>query len=174
MVAVGASGALAGSPKGPQTTTCTGDMVTAPSTPNVAVPAGQTCRMLFWGEITGNVSVAGTLDTYGWVTIDGNVDVNGGALTESNWPLDIKGNLSISNSAGQNGLNGFFGPYSTKQWGGPDRSEVHGNFSYTYNSAPLYVGYAGLKVDGNFDYSNNAKPPVIDQSVFEVGGNSNI
>ncbi len=66
------------------------------------------------------------------MTFERNVNVNGGTFNQVNYPVVIKGNLAITGSAGVNGYNGFFAPYT---YGDFLQSEVYGNFSYTGNSA---------------------------------------
>ena len=136
---------------------------------NLVVPAGETCT-LSNVTVTGNVSVQGTLYTWHHVTIDRNVNVNGGVFNQVNYPVIIRGNLSITGSAGENGYNGFFAPYA---YGDINQSQVYGNFSYTGNSAALYVGYPGLQVHGNFSHSLNTSAPYIEPALT-VDGNSNI
>jgi hypothetical protein len=67
-----------------------------------------------WGEVTGNVTVQGILKSFG-ATFDKNVTVDGGAFKALNYGTTIKGNLTISNSAGDpnpndTNANGFFAP----------------------------------------------------------------
>ena len=52
-------------------------------------------------------------------------------------------------------------------------SEVWGNFSYTSNSAPLYVGGSGLLVKRNFSYSLSGANQ-IQAGALTVTGSSNI
>jgi hypothetical protein len=155
----------------PGSTTCTGDMVTPPSG-SVVVPAGATCRMLFWGEVPGTVQVAGTLNTFGKITFDKNVTVNGGAFSASNWGVTLNSNLIINNPAPYS-YNGFWGNYSP--------NEVKGNVIYTITSdmayppygAPLLYFGGGATVDGNFNYST-AGVGHLDQVGLTVLGQSNI
>ena len=62
---------------------------------------------------------------------------SGGAFYAYNYPSIIKGNMAITGSAGTvyHGANAFNTAYG--------QSEVWGNFSYTGNSAPLYIGGSG-------------------------------
>ena len=96
----------------------------------------------------------------------GNVNVTGG-LYEYNYPTIIKGNLTITGSAGDSyyGVNAFNTAYG--------QSQVWGNFSYTGNSAPLYIGGTGLLVKGNFSHSLSGANQ-IQPGALTVSGNSNI
>ncbi len=132
--AVVASSALAGPTP---TTICTSELPSGTIAGNLVVPAGATCTLSF-AKVTGNVSVQGKLYTWHHVTFERNVNVNGGVFNQVNYPVVIKGNLAITGSAGVNGYNGFFAPYT---YGDITQSQVYGNFSYTGNSAGLYVGY---------------------------------
>ncbi len=164
--AVVASSAFAG----PGATTCTSELPSGTVVGNLVVPAGATCT-LSYAKVTGNVSVEGKLYTWHHVTFERNVSVNGGVFTQVNYPVVIKGNLSITGSAGENGYNGFFAPYA---YGDITQSQVYGNFSYTGNSAGLYVGYSGLKVHGNFNHSGNTGASYLEDGKLTVGGKSNI
>ena len=97
--------------------------------------------------------------------------VTGGTFDRGSSTVVIKGNLEIAGSAGVNGYNGFFAPYT---YGDITQSQVYGNFSYTGNSAGLYVGYAGLHVHGNFNDSLNTGASYLDAEKLVVDGNSNI
>jgi hypothetical protein len=163
--AIVASSALAGPT--PTTECKTGIELSGQITGNLVVPAGADCSLSF-ATITGNVSVQGDLYTTG-STIVGNVNVNsGGALYEFNYPTIMQGNLSITGSAGDGyyGANGFNTAYG--------QSEVWGNFSYTGNSAPLYIGGSGLLVKRNFSHTLNTSAHQIQPDALDVLGNSNI
>jgi hypothetical protein len=119
---------------------------------NLDVPAGQTCRLM-WAEVTGNVSVEGTL-VAAYVTFDRNVGVNGGSLSLFNGGSHIKGNLSVTGSSGY--WDG--GPYtSLGDYNDAGASQVDGNFSFIGNSGRLYVG-GPLDVSRNFTYASNTGP----------------
>ena len=158
--------AMAANPGG-GTTTCRGDL-TATVENNLVVPAGATCGL--WGgqEIKGNVSVEAGAKLYSYqrTTFDGNVTVNGGNFQVLNRPVTIKKNLTITNS--NSDVNGFW----NSQDG--DSSKVLGNFNYTGNTAPLYVGYDGLDVTGNYTYANNVPSPDGWITHLTVHGSSNI
>jgi len=133
---------------------------------NLVVPAGATCY-LFYATVQGNTSVAGTLLADA-TTFNKNVSVNGGVLMNINRAFTVKGNLSITNSAG---VNGTWEQYNDA------KSVVQGNFSYTYNSGQLFIGYLGLDVKGNFTFAYNAPsatdwPYTLDG--LTVAGNSTI
>ena len=149
--------AVAAPPAGAEatgTTTCTSSSNLAGKTisTNVNVPAGATCD-LSWSDVQGNVSVQGTLKTYGITTFEKNVSVTGGSFAAANWGVTINGNLSFVNPAAYS-YNGFWGNYSA--------NEVKGNLSYTIDSSTAYPCYqspllyfgGGAKVDGNFNYSD--------------------
>jgi hypothetical protein len=133
-------------------TTCTSKMQGVTIWTNVNVPAGATCD-LSWSDVKGNVSVQGTLVTYGTTTFEKNVSVTGGSFAAANWGVTINGNLSFVNPAVYS-YNGFWGNYSA--------NEVKGNLSYTIDSSTVYPCYqspllyfgGGTKVDGNFNYSD--------------------
>jgi hypothetical protein len=138
-------------------------------TANLDVPAGASCQMGPGSEVTGNVTVEGTLHVYG-AHFDKNVTVNGGSFVAGNQGARIEGNLSITNSNGEQ--NGF---WSEEAWWdtGQTGSYVRGNFIYTGNSAPLWVGYGTTQVGKNFNYSSNTHAPDQIWSL-RVAGNSNI
>ena len=160
------STAMAGNPGG-GTTKCEG-VLTAEVDNNLVVPAGKTCSL--WGaqEIKGNVTVEpeATLESYQQTTFDGNVTVNGGTFKVLNRPVTIKKNLTITNST--NDVNGFWNVYD----GVP--STIGGNFNYTNNAAPLYVGGLGVEVTGSYTYANNVPGPDGWTSALHVLGSSNI
>src|SRR5262249_3521012 len=123
-------------------------------TSNVTVPASAPCD-LSWADVQGNVTVNGSLVTFGITHFAKNVSVQpGGSFAAANWGVTIDGNLSFLNP-GTYSYNGFWGDYST--------NEVKGNLSYTitsdtaypqYQSPLLYFG-GGVKVDGKFNYSDH-------------------
>jgi hypothetical protein len=120
------------------TTTCNSDWVNIPHpvtmvNGNLDVPAGATCK--FSGEVTGNVTVEGTLAAFG-AKFDKNVIVNGGRFGSANWGSTILGNLNISGSQGNPGagdLNGFWSEYSD--------SHIYGNVNY---SGKVDLGRVGI------------------------------
>ena len=124
---------------------------------NLVVPAGASCY-LFYATVKGNTSVAGTLYADA-TTFNKNVSVNGGTLMNINRAFTVKGNLSITNSSG---INGTWEQYNDV------RSVVEGNFSYTYNSGPLFISYLGLEVKGNFTFAYNA--PSATDWPYTLGG----
>ena len=143
----------------PPPTSCTDNSYASKTTTkNFDVPAGATCD-LSWATINGNVTVEGSLVTYGTTTFNGNVTVNpGGTFAASNWGVKINGNLLITNPEGANGF-----------WGnqGGTSSEVTGNLTYTltrdyplYQQPYIYFG-GGTKIDGNFTYNTGGRigPP---------------
>jgi hypothetical protein len=143
---------------------------------NVTVPAGATCD-LSWSDIKGNVSIAGTLTTYGMTTFEKNVSVVGGSFGAANWGVTIDGNLSFLNPATYS-YNGFWGNQ------GGSTNLVKGNLSYTitsdtvypmYQSPLLYFG-GGTTVDGNFSYSDQGTgfPGHLDQGGLNVLGQTSI
>jgi hypothetical protein len=121
---------------------------------NVTVPAGAKCD-LSWADVKGNVSVQGTLTSYGATKFEKNVSVVGGQFGTANWAIEIDGNLSFLDPAAGS-YNGFWGNY-----GGINL--VKGNMSYTIDSAtaypcyssPLLYGGGGVQVNGNFSYTDN-------------------
>jgi hypothetical protein len=155
-------------------TQCTGNMPGQTISTNVTVPAGSHCD-LSWSDVKGNVSVAGSLTTYGITHFEKNVSVEGGSFAAANWGDTIDGNLSFVNPAA-NGQNGFCGDYSA--------NEVKGNMSYTITSAEVYPQYqspilyfgGGAKVDGNFSYSDQGTgfPGHLDKGGLTVLGHSSI
>ena len=159
------SAAMAANPGG-GSTKCQG--VLTATVENLVVPAGATCSL--WGAqtIKGNVTVeaGATLESYQRTTFDGNVTVNGGNFKVLNRPVTIKKNLTITNSTSD--VNGFW----NSQDG--DSSKVLGSFSYTGNTAPLYVGYDGLDVAGSYTYANNVPGPDGWITNMTVHGSSNI
>jgi hypothetical protein len=158
------------------TTTCSTDWVNIPHpvtmvNGNLDVPAGTTCK--FAGEVTGNVTVEGTLAAFG-AQFDKNLIVNGGRFGSANWGSTILGNLNITGSQGNPGagdLNGFWSEYSD--------SHIDGNVNYSGNAIPLYFqgGYAAdghqykTMVEGNFNYSGSPAPV---GGPLEVHGQQNI
>ena len=124
---------------------------------NVTVPAGARCD-LSWADVQGNVSVNGSLVTYGITHFAKNVAVNpGGSFAAANWGVTIDGNLSITDPAANSG-NGFWGDYSGNM--------VKGNLSYTitptaaaaypeYQWPYLYFG-GPTAVNGSVTYSVGA------------------
>ena len=142
--------------------------LSGPITGNLVVPAGVTC-FLTDATVSGHVSVLGELAPSG-VTIVGNVNVNsGGAFYAYGSPSIIQGNMSITGSAGTvyHGANAF---------NTAGQSEVWGNFSYTGNSAPLFIGGSthALLVKKNFNHSLNTGPNWIQDGALTVNGNSTI
>ncbi len=79
--------------------------------------------------------------------------------------LTIKGNLAITGSAGT-------AYYGVNAFNGYPGSVVNGNFSYTGNSAPLYI--SNLTVKGNFNHSGNTSANQIQPGALTVLGNSTI
>jgi hypothetical protein len=100
------------------------------------VPAGQTCK--FMGEVTGPVTVEGTLYAFG-STFDSNVTVTGGHFQSANGGSTIKGSLNISGSdkSDQNGI-----------WSAYSDTHINGNINYDSNAGPLYFE-GGFAPDGH-------------------------
>jgi hypothetical protein len=144
---------------------------------NVTVPAGAHCD-LSWATVAAgkNVTVNGSLTTYGTTHFGGNLTVNpGGSFAAANWGDTIDGNMSITDPATYS-YNGFWGNYS--------RNEVKGNLTYTITGAANYPDYqaplryfgSGTRVDGNFTYSDQGVgfPGHLDTGGLNVLGTSSI
>jgi hypothetical protein len=159
-------------------TTCTDNSLASKTiTSNVTVPAGARCD-LSWADVQGNVTVNGTLVTYGITHFAKNVQVNaGGSFAAANWGVTIDGNLSITDPAANSG-NGFWGDYSPNL--------VKGNLNYTitptaaaaypqYQWPYLYFG-GPTEVNGNVTYSVGALSSVrpFNQGTLTVDGNTNV
>jgi hypothetical protein len=144
----------------PPPTPCTDNSYASKTTTkNFDVPAGATCD-LSWATINGNVTVEGSLVTFGTTTFNGNVTVTGGSFDASNWGVKINGNLIITDPA-ESTQSGFYGNQ------GGTSSEITGNLTYTithdypqYHQPSLYFG-GGTKIDGNFTYNTGGRigPP---------------
>ena len=170
---VGAVAASAPALAATGTTSCTTDVTQSVITTNLTVPAGATCR-LFGTEVTGNVTVQGTLVAFG-ATFDKNVSVTGGSFTGVNWGVTVKGNLSFVDPATYS-YNGFFGNYSPNL--------VKGNLSYVIDSSTAYPCYqspllyfgGGTRVNGNFSYSDQGTGFAghLDQGGLTVVGTTSI
>ena len=82
-------------------------------------------------------------------------------------PTIIKGNMAITGSAGTvyHGVNAFNTAYG--------QSVVWGNFSYTGNSAPLYMAATACS-SRKFNHSLNTSAHQIQPDALAVDGNSNI
>jgi hypothetical protein len=163
-------------------TVCTGDLG-GTITGNIDVPAGQTCRLM-WAEVTGNVTVEGTL----WASatiFDGNVTVtgDGSQLWLANYPSHIKGNLIITGSSGVSGGNAYgtsFGDNTGDGYQGPDAataagsSQIDGGLTFQNNTGALYVG-SPLHVSGKFTASGNSQYPAHwDTSGLTVSGKTSV
>ena len=116
-------------------TTCTDNSLAGTTVKtNVTVPAGARCD-LSWADVQGNVSVNGTLVTYGITHFAKNVGVNpGGSFAAANWGVTIDGNLSITDPAANSG-NGFWGDYS------PNLVKGNLNYTITPTAAAAYPEY---------------------------------
>jgi hypothetical protein len=133
-------------------TTCTSnDLAGKTISTNVNVPAGARCD-LSWSDVKGNVSVQGTLVTFGATHFEKNVSVTGGSFAAANWGVTIDGNLSFVNPAVYS-YNGFWGDYSP--------NVVKGNLSYNIDSTTVYPCYqspllyfGGPTTVNNFNYSD--------------------
>ena len=120
---------------------------------NLDVPAGQVCN-LYGQEVAGNVTVEGTLNSYG-TRFDGNATVTGGVIVISNGngpAAGLMGNLTITGSAGNS------------QIGCPNISNyIGGNITYTGNSGNLDVCQANVggtvNVNGNTRINNDYSGP---------------
>jgi hypothetical protein len=134
-------------------TKCTGSQLPAYIPGSLDIPAGQVCN-LYGQEVAGNVTVEGTLNSYG-TRFDGNVTVTGGVIVISNGngqAAGLMGNLTITGSAGNS------------QIGCPNISNViGGNLTYTGNSGNLYVcqAYVGgtVNVNNNIRINNDYSGP---------------
>jgi hypothetical protein len=127
------------------TTKCTGQVKDQTISGSLDVPAGATCT-LTGDVVTGNVTVEGTLFSYG-TKFDGNVTVTGGVITIGNGngaSSALTGNLTITGSSGNN------------QIGCPNFSNIiNGNVSFTGNSGNFYV--CSAQVGGSVTVSNNTR-----------------
>jgi hypothetical protein len=186
VVAALSMSAVAFASPAPGSTTCTdssalqGKTITA----NLTVPAGATCN-LSWSDVKGNVTVNGSLITFGTTTFEKNVSVVGGAFASVNWGVTINGNLSFLNPAVYSS-NGFWGTFSP--------TEVKGNLSYTITADTVYPDYLspllyfnkgfaldgvtlnGVTVDGNFNYNDlgTGFPGHLYTGGLDVKGSSNV
>jgi hypothetical protein len=143
---------------------------------NVTVPAGANCD-LSWSTVNGNVSVAGSLTTYGITTFNGNVSVTGGSFAAANWGVTINGNLSFTNPATYS-YNGFWGNQ------GGTSNLVTGNLTYTITNAVAYPDYqspllyfgGGTRVNGSFNYTDQGTgfKGHLDQGGLTVGKTTTI
>ena len=126
------------------TTTCT-ETMSGLITDDLNVPAGAVCRLL-GSEVAGNVTVQGSLFSYG-TRFDKNVDVHGGVIVISNgngMGSALFGNLTINGSSGNN------------QIGCPNISnEFLGNISFTGSTGTFNVCPANVK--GNVIINNNTR-----------------
>ena len=169
------------------TFTCNDQTLTNTITQNLKVPAGSYC-ILFGNQVTGNVSAAGYLATFG-ATLDKNLSINGGGFVDEGYTgSTVKGNVSITGSPGAPVL------YHENFIGAGTTMTVDGNFSYGGNTSYLdispagfgAVGPPGLDVHGNFSYGNNVYWATADggalaglpipfvSTYLHVGGNSSI
>ncbi len=133
---------------------------------NLDVPAGATCTLI--GDVvTGNVTVEGTLLSYG-TRFDKNVTVTGGVITIGNGngaTSALAGNLTITGSPSMNYI------------GCPNKSNIiQGNVTFIGNSGRLYVCQA--TVAGNVTVSDNIRinndwqgPQVADLNYMTIGKN---
>jgi hypothetical protein len=149
-----------------------GQVLSGTISKNVDVPAGTYCSLQY-AHVTGNVSAEGNLSVDASV-LDRNVSVNGGSLWLFNYASHIKGNVSVTGSPGDPVVGKAFGDNTA--YAGPDSATAHGSvidgdFSFTGNTAPLYVG-SPLTVR-NFTYALNTSP-TYDISGLTVSGNSSI
>jgi hypothetical protein len=141
------------------TTTCMGKMESLTVQNNLYVPAGATST-LNWVEVVGNVTVDGVLVSFSG-KFDKNVTVTGQiSLVNGYADRPIAGNLTITNSSGQNGIY----PPNTG-------NAVNGNITVTglNNGGSFYIGSA--TVGGNVNLNDNGGR--IDISYMTVGKNLN-
>src|SRR5262249_10145707 len=136
---IGATSALAAG--SPGVTTCGGTLaspgqINGTVEGNLKVPAGTWCSVGWPAVIKGNAIVNGHLKSFGG-TFNQNVNVDGGSFQAVNGGTTILNNLSITNSAGDPDPSTFNG---NGLWGADWGNYIGGNFNYTGNSAPLYVG----------------------------------
>src|SRR5262245_30040495 len=171
--AIGATSAVA-APTG--STTCGGTLenpgqITGTVEGNLTVPAGQWCNVGWPAVVKGNANVSGHLKSFGG-TFKQNVTVDGGSFLAVNGGTTILGNLSITNSAGETDPSTFNG---NGLWGAQWGNYIAGNFTYTGNSAPLYLGNPGegqTVVGKNFTSSGNTS--WVSVPSLQVKGQTNI
>jgi hypothetical protein len=154
-------------------TTCTGNLSSRTITTNVTVPAGTTCN-LSWSDIKGNVSIAGSVVTYGITTFEKNVSVVGGSFVSVNHGATIDGNLSFLDPAA-NSQSGFWPPEDATI------NLVKGNLSYTIDSNVSYPCYqwpalylGSVTVDGNFNYTGYTFSSHLDTSGLTLLGSESV
>jgi hypothetical protein len=133
-----------------------------PINSNVDIPAGANLQLRYV-DVKGNLSVEGHLSAAS-DTFERNVGVNGGSLWLFNGGSHILGNLSVTNSAGDDSSTALGDNTS-------DPSTVSGNFAFTANTGRLYVD-SQLTVH-NFTFAGNTGP-ASDYSGLVVTGTSSI
>ncbi len=126
--------------------TCTGVMNSLDTTGGLIVPAGASCELGF-PKVAGNVTVLGSLSTYGY-SFGKNVTVVGGTITLANGG-SIADNLTITGTRG------------TTTLGTPNAGSFHtigGNLTYSGNALGigdgLFIDHA--KVAGNITVASNS------------------
>jgi hypothetical protein len=104
---------------------------------NVDVPRDAIVHVFSGGEIHGNVTVEGTLVSFGG-QFDGNFTVNGGSLSAVKGGITVLGNLPITNSPGapDSGQNGFYNEAA--------QSYIGGSFYYSYPAGARSLRIAGV------------------------------
>jgi len=143
------------------TTQAQADALPGTVTQNVVVNAPASANVwITYRHITGNLNVSGHVTLAGDM-LDRNVTVGGpnGYLDFSNQASHIKGNLTVTGSAGEyigGPANGSLTDHV--QYPGADQStaviQVDGDLIFTGNTSVLWIGYP-MHVNGKFVYSNN-------------------
>jgi hypothetical protein len=150
-------------------------------TKNVDVPAGAEVQ-LRWVTIEGNVTVEGQLGVAADV-IDGNVTVSGpgAGLALFNQASHIEGNLTVTGSSGYDGGNAYgWSLFDNTAYAGPDAatangtSQVDGGLTFTNNTGALYVD-SPLHVAGKLTASGNTQYPTHwDTNGLTVSGKQSV
>jgi cytoskeletal protein CcmA (bactofilin family) len=145
---------------------------------NITVASGQSLTFTNNGEITGSVTVNGSLDLEG--VIGGNLTVNGGSVFLGP-AAQVKGTVQISQASTVT-LTGaaVSGNLKIQSLSGGSQAtvcgtQVKGNLQAQTNASPLEIGgttsqgCAGNTIGGNLTVSNNTAALQVDSNT--VGGN---
>lgn len=154
-------------PPAPPITTCTGVMNNLDTPGSLIVPVGATCELGF-PKVAGNVTVLGTLFTYGY-SFGKNVTAIGGTITLANGG-SIADNLTITGSRGTTTL-GTPNAGSFHTIGGDltysgnvrglgdglfiDHAKVAGNITLGFNSGHYWYNLFNSSAGGNISVVNN-------------------